>query len=495
MNNLEKYLDQVIEQKPVVYESPPEPQEEAQPNILKGVLRRWYIVLFVFIVVCGAGLPAIWLMIEPRHVVTGAIHVAPFLPSILTGRPDSGEIFDYDNYLNTLAVNMTNGRILQDVADDLFPRELSFFKSEEPSDLIARLKQKLRTGQTAKGPVEILRAAIADETIVAGPIRGTELIRVTMKHKNEREAKVIVNSFLDQFEASYGKRALGDTNETLRQLDKEERELAGNIERQQKRILELAQEHGTTAFDSQQEMAMQRQTTLATELTRLEAQRIRLEARVAVLEQGGDPNVPEDVLAAASKQYVSSDSMVEELVKNIVEMKRNLIVAKQSMTPGNPELVRRQELLATFEETLKKKEEELGGEFEEQVSGRSREANKQRLIAAKAELALIQDNENRLKEVLGELELATKRVGIASADYGRLAFDMRIDQELYDTVLRRKKSIEMELDRQARITIAYRAELVSTVDGRGKLTGIVWIAGLLAGMLLAVARGPRKASR
>jgi len=99
MNNLEKYLDQVIEQKPVVYEAPPEPsQEEAQPNILKGVLRRWYIVFFVFIVVCGAGLPAIWFLIEPRYVVTGAIHIAPLQSSILTGQPDRGEISDYDNY-------------------------------------------------------------------------------------------------------------------------------------------------------------------------------------------------------------------------------------------------------------------------------------------------------------------------------------------------------------------------------------------------------------
>lgn len=488
MNNLEKYLDQVIEQKPVVYESPPEPQEEAQPNILKGVLRRWYIVVFVFIVVCGAGLPAIWLMIEPRHVVTGAIHVAPYLPSILTGRPDSGEIFDYDNYLNTLAMRMTSGRILQDVADDLAPRGLSFFKPEEPSHWVARLKQKLQAGNTARDYVGVLRDAIGDGTITAGPIRRTEFIGVTMKHKNEREAKVIVDSFLSQFEASYGLRAQEGRNTTLTQLEDEERKLAGNIERHQKEILQLAQEHGTTAFDSQQEMAMQRQTTLATELTRLEAQRIRLEARVAVLEQGGDSNVPEDVLAAARKQYVSSDSMVEELVKNIVEMKRNLIVAEQNMTPGNPELVRRQELLAIFEATLKQKEKDLGTEFEEQVSGRSREANKQRLIAAKAELALIQDNENRLKEVLDELELATKRVGIASADYGRLAFDMRIDQELYDTVLRRTRSIEMELVGRARITVPSRAEATGVEDKRIKFSAVVAFLGLGCGVGLAFLR-------
>jgi len=217
---------------------------------------------------------------------------------------------------------------------------------------------------------------------------------------------------------------------------------------------------------------MQRQTTLATELTRLEAQRIRLEARVAVLEQGGDVNVPEDMLTAARKQYVSSDPMVTELVKNIVEMNRSLIVAEQNMAEGNPELLRRKELLATFEDTLAKKEADLGEEFDELMRSRSREANKQRLAAAKAELEQIQANENQLREVLDSEELATRKVGIAGADYQKLLFDMRIDQELYDTVLRRKKALEMELDRQGRISIVRPAEATGVEDKRVKFSGL-----------------------
>jgi len=488
MNNLEKYLDQVIEQKPVVYESPPEPQEEAQPNILKAVLRRWYIVLFVFIVVCGAGLPAIWFMIEPRHVVTGAIHVAPFLSSILTGQPDKGEISEYDNYLNTQAALIAGGPVLQKVADVLVDRRLSFFATDEPSGLVGRLKQKLAVGQTTKEPVEILKAAIADGVITAGPLRRTELIGVTMRHENAREARVIVDSFLQQFLASYVLRTQEGTNTTLKQLEDQEDNLRGKIERQHTEIQQLAESYRTTAFDSKQEMAMQRQTALATELIRLEAQRIRLEARVAVLQQGGDSNVPEDVLAAARKQYTSSDSMVEELVKNIVEMKRNLIVAEQSLTPGNPELVRRQELLAAFEDSLKQKEEELGAEFEEQMRSRVREANTQRLAAVKAELAQIQANEDRLRKVLAEEESATRRVGIAGAGYAKLSFDMRIDQELYDTVLRRKKSIEMELDRRARIRIAYPATVTGVEDKRIKFSAAIAFLGLGCGVGLAFLR-------
>jgi hypothetical protein len=46
MNNLEKYLDQVIEQKPVVYEPPVEAQqpllqEPPTVNLLTSVRKRW----------------------------------------------------------------------------------------------------------------------------------------------------------------------------------------------------------------------------------------------------------------------------------------------------------------------------------------------------------------------------------------------------------------------------------------------------------------------
>ena len=81
MNNLEKYLDQVIEQKPIVYEPPVEapkpPPEEAPPvNVLASVRRRWYIVLAATVVLCALALPAIFLLVEPQHVVQGAVREA-----------------------------------------------------------------------------------------------------------------------------------------------------------------------------------------------------------------------------------------------------------------------------------------------------------------------------------------------------------------------------------------------------------------------------------
>jgi len=397
----------------------------------KSIVHRWITVLVTCVLVIGAGLPVIWLLVKPYCVVGGAIHVAPFIPNMLTGEP-SGQIADYGQYMNTQAIRMTSGPILQDVADDVARRSLAFFTPERPVGVMTRLKQKLGLQPIPEGPVDTLKAAIVAGTISAEPIPHSEYIGVTMKYPDEREAGVVINSFLQQFENSHWAQAAKDTSTALAQLEDQKRELEHKMRRQQDALLQIAREHGTTAADSRQEMAQQRQKTLAAELTRLEIERLHLEAKTAVLERGGDSNMTEDVLAA---------------------------------------------------------------EFDEQMRSRARERNKQRLASAKAELEQIQANEDRLREVLNEEELEPRRVGLASADFQRLQLDLDLDRQLYEQVARRKREMEMQPDRRGRVSIAYIGELESTVDSRAELSGIVCLAGLLAGLVLAVARGPRKASR
>ena len=75
MNNLEKYLDQVIEQKPIVYEPPAEIQGPPTTNMMESVRKRWSIVSGRgTLAICAVGLPAVWFLVEPalRRVGHGA---------------------------------------------------------------------------------------------------------------------------------------------------------------------------------------------------------------------------------------------------------------------------------------------------------------------------------------------------------------------------------------------------------------------------------------
>src|SRR5512141_2888119 len=101
MNNLEKYLDQVIEQKPVVFEPAAPSWQAPKSNIGQALLRRWYIVLVVTVVLCAVALPAVWLLIEPKYVVSGAMNVSPVVRDVLTGSASPGDVGSYREFVNT----------------------------------------------------------------------------------------------------------------------------------------------------------------------------------------------------------------------------------------------------------------------------------------------------------------------------------------------------------------------------------------------------------
>ena len=230
MNNLEKYLDQVIEQTPpVAYDLPPdEPEQEVKPNFLRGVTRRWYIVVLVVILVSVLGLPAVWLLVEPYYVVQGAVRVAPSEESILTGEAQGSTGTGYRDFVNTQAKILTSGNVLQRIADELKERNLSIF-SGQPQTTVEKLKAKLSPPTGRVDAAIILKGLVASQTISAGHVSQSELVAVTMKHPNAYEAKQIVDAFLYHYRAMYGADSLQDENNRLRVLEDQKTALMSRI--------------------------------------------------------------------------------------------------------------------------------------------------------------------------------------------------------------------------------------------------------------------------
>lgn len=488
MNNLEKYLDEVIEHKPTVHSLPPAVEEESQPNILKALLRRWYIVVTIFIIFCLVGLPAIWLLIKPRYVMTGSVWVVPLIPNILTGQSDRGDISNYEIYVNTQASRILSDPMLERVAKDLATRDLTFFQAKASSSLIDKISRRLELGSASTDPVDRLRQAVMAGEISAAPIRRTEYIGVTAKSQKMEEARQIVDSFLTHFKVSFGVQATDERNSTLGRLQNESKTLASKIEDQHAQVMSLTKEHATTDLDSAQQMEMQIQASLWTELTRIGARKVSLEARIAVLEQTTDSNVPADQLVAARKNFVSLDPMIQELTKNIVQVERDLIVAKEQLAPSNPELTKRQSLLDAFRTSLEEKEKELEAKFDEQVAGQGQTIVQQRLAAAKAELEQLKAYEERLNAVLVDQEDQTRGVGQASVQLRDIEFKMRVDRQLYDQMVHQIKTLEIQKQQESRIEIGQYASLAQVEDKRVKFTGALLFAGLACGCGLALLR-------
>ncbi len=532
MSDLERYIDRVMDhgqggsalgtpRRPegvaprVVAETHGEGPEGPSVNVLAALLRRWYIVLAVFVVVAGIGVPLVWLLVQPGFVVTGAIRVAPSQRDILTGDPDRGVLGNYDQFVNTQALSVTSPAVLERVVDDLVPRNLAFF-STDPNRPLDRLRRRLDILSGVIGPMDRLKRAISSGVISVQPVKRTELIAVTMKSMSPPEASIIVDSIVRNYMAIYAYGATREEEANLRLMENEKRELQEKMQQKNQQIRQLAQEFGTTTLDSRQDMMVQRQAALLTELTRLESSRISLEASLEVPDpmvgladanQAVDPNaVTVAPMLSARNQYISSDPMVQELTRRIVTMEQDLILTKQTLAPENPTIAQREALLETFRSRLETKREEVGKEFDVVVSEQRLAASEQQKmvaeLAAKAKeqqikekrletelaIARIKAHENRLKQILSQEDDQVRQVGRTSLDIQDLQFQLSLDKEMHDTVSRRIKEIEMEGKRDPRITVHAPANVQGYEDKRVKFSAAVAFGALGLGCLLAFLR-------
>jgi len=516
MSDLEKYRNNVIEHRPADYETPPESDSHSTSNLIMGVLRRWYIVLLMFFVMCAVGIPAIWFLIKPLYSVSGAIRVVPILPNILTGEADKGEISNYDNFMNTQAQMITSSRVVQRVATDLADKNLTFFE-DEATRLVTRLKQRLKNIKTKPEPASILKQAISDGIISSTAGRRTELIMVTMKSTNAAEAKQIVDAFISTYMDVEGNVSTQDQNRQLTVLEDEHDMLAARLKSQREKISSLAQEFGSKSpntFDKLQEIKLERVGMLLNEVTKWEANRIHLEAQVEVLKnrlESPDANeeeqpVERDELATEVAQatdqndltrrsYVNADPTLNTFMANLTQLEQELIVARQILTPTNPELKDKADVIETLKERIEQRKTEVGEMYDGFMAKKTAEAEEEKLLNAKKQLTDMQGElelasvlEQRFKGMLAQEDTETIDVGRRQLNIGELQDELSFTKETYDKYGRRIDELEMEQKRPARIYVADDANVVSIRDKRVKYSAALVFGAFACGMLLAFLR-------
>jgi len=488
MNELEKYHDQVVGQEVVSMQVPSELGSESSYNLVAGILRRWYIVLLIFLVMCAIGLPAIWLLVKPAYQVTGAIRVAPILADILSGEADSGEISNYESFMNTQAEKITSSSVVQRVADDLVKKNLSFFNNE-PTDIISQWKQKLQGTKTKTEPAMRLRQAIVDDRdLMVAADRRSELIKITMTSTNVEEAKQIVDAFVKAYMEIEVISAGEDENRQLTVLENRRDHLSEKIDNQRQTIYQLGQEYGTVALEGRQDMMLQRVASLLNTLTAVEAERIKLEAQVQLLERTKEQAISPEELLRMRQDYISEDPAVVAFTDNITQLEQELIVARQTLSPMNPEIQRKNELLETLKEHLEGRKLEASKTFDDLVAREVTNAGNRKLVTVRSELDQTREYERRLKETIDQEDIETIGLGRKQLTIQQLQESMEFDKEAYDTVHRRIQELELQRKRPTRISVHYNADISAINDRRIKLTIAIVFGALVCGMGLAYLR-------
>jgi len=487
MNELENYDDRAAGQEVVSLQIPPSSDGEPVPDLVGGILRRWYIALLIFLLMCGAGMPAIWLFLKPTYDVTGAIRVAPIQQDILTGSQDPGDISDYERFVNTEAERLSSGSVIQRVADRFVGRNMVFFDQE--GSLIGKLKEKLSGRKTRPDPATRLKEAIVDKkSIVIATDRNKELIKVTMTSQYPEEAKLIVDEFISAYMAIAVVSSDEGENRQLALLEAERDSLRDKIDNDRQMIYQLGQEFGSVALESRQEMMMNRVANLLTTLGSVEAQRIKLEAQVQLLERTKTQPIAPEELLRMRQSYINEDPAVVAFTDNITQLEQELIVAKQTLSSTNPDVRRRTELLETLKKHLEDRKLEASQAFDDLVSKEAAEAGRKQLESVRSELAQTQEYERRLHETLDQQDTQTIDVGRKQLTIQELQENLDSTKERYETVLGRIQDLELQRKRPARISRYYSADIAAINDRRAKLSAALVFGALVCGMGLAYLR-------
>ncbi|MFH1717570.1 MAG: polysaccharide biosynthesis tyrosine autokinase [Planctomycetota bacterium] len=487
MNELEKYHDRAAGQEVVGLQVPPPFDSEAAPDLVGGILRRWYIVILIFLLMCGAGMPAIWLFLKPTYDVTGAIRVAPIQQDIITGLQDPGDISDYERFVNTEAEKISSSSVIQRVADKFVGRNMVFFERE--NSLINRLEQKLSGTKTRPEPAARLKQAIVDEkAIVIATDRNKELIKVNMESPYPEEAKQIVDAFIRAYMDIAVVSSDEGENRQLALLEAERDVLRDRIDNDRQLIYQLGQEFGTVALEGRQEMMMNRVANLLSTLTGVEAQRIKLEAQVQLLERTKTQAIAPEELLRMRQSYINEDPAVVAFTGNITQLEQELIVAQQTLSTTNPEVRRRTELLETLKRHLEERRLEASNAFDDLVAKEAAEAGRKQLVSVRSELEQTMEYERRLGETLSQQDTQTIDVGRKQLTIQELQENLDSTKERYGIVLSRIQDLELQRKRPARISVYYNADIAAINDRRVKLSAALIFGSLVCGMGLAYLR-------
>jgi len=512
MSNLEKYLDRVIVQNSANNQAPRAPggddwghfippaqrppdsvPDEPMTSITSAIRRRWYIVLLTFLVLCSIGIPAIWLLLEQSYVVTGLIKVDPIIPNILTGTADRGDISNYQSFMFTQARMVTTPQVVQNVADDLADKGLRFFP-DRTNTLVARLGRKLGLKKAEPEPAAVLKQAIIDQIITADALRRGEFIEVTMMWANTEEAKRIVDAFIRSYMAIVVKSSTREDDRDLALLEAEQKLLATNMENYTAQIAQMANEFGSTKLAGRYDMKLTRVGSLLRTLTEVEARRIYLQTRVKVLDPN-DPNHPNGQEAVSlqervsmREEYVSKDPGVQARTTNIVALEQGLIIAKQDLAPGNPQIKQKEDLLEALTTSLEEQKKKAREKFDELMKDETANLSEQNLAALRAELEQAQAHEKKLEDMLSKEDKQTIDLGQKELAIQDLQDQLAFAKEMYDRITRRVQEFKMERKRPARISSGYDADVVGILDKRAKYTAALVVGSIACGILLAFLR-------
>ena len=314
-------------------------------ELLTSILRFKWTILAVFVLVAAPAIAAIWTQVVPKYRARAEVRVQPIIPYLVFRTEDSGMIPLYSSFVNTQVSIMRSLVVLQRALDQQEVQETPWYK-EPPKPLVQRLR-----GNPAVPPMERLRDALSVK-----PRSGTEIIDVTFIDSSAKDAKIIVDTVLDQYVKYIGEKSDSTKDKLYSQLVDQYKSLENEIQGREKISAELRKSLRTTI--PQELISAQR-----VRLDETQARLSELRQRIAVLEwkkaNADDSNgVAVDATDRMERQpKYYEDAEWRKLDINVRTMRHR--IATGVYAPDHPNMARAEKELKFAEELFRLREAQL----------------------------------------------------------------------------------------------------------------------------------------
>lgn len=422
--------------------------------------RRKWLIFFVFAVLAAATIPFIWLFFAPNYRATAVVRISPVIEPFVFKSEKSGVLPFYQSFVNTEVSVIYSPTVLQRVLDRPEIRQTDWYKE------LSREKR----------PSSSVLVEALQEKLVVSPRMGTELIDIAISMSSARDAKVIVDLVVQEYENLKEELEKQSDVKLAEDLRAEQANLQMQIDGLIKTRFNIAERLGTDKPEELRSQLTQQLSTLESDLHRHERELELTEWQLKLAERA------ETMPADGPDRRYANDSRWQELYFDLERDRSELAFAQQQGGELNPRVRRAKANVELADRLLQERQTQLDESW-------------QRNPAESAEMAVshprrvLEQGRDQLRKQIELLKKDVEAKTLEVKQAGEIAqeiasYDEQIKQkrELYEAVRNRRDVLQMEKQAPARVkVVAYATEPSAPDNDRRLLLSALALIGALGG--------------
>jgi succinoglycan biosynthesis transport protein ExoP len=443
-------------------------------DIIEWMFRFKWTVLVVSILVAAPLIAAIWIPFVPKYRAKAEVRVRPIIPYLVFRTEESGKIPLYDSFVNTQVPIIRSVQVLQRVLDQPEVQQTRWYKNPPKS-----LLQKLGKGITP--PIERLK-----ETLSIAPRQETEIIDVTFTDSNTKDAKLILNTILDQYVKYVREMSDATEDKVYRQLTDQRKSLENDILGREISIGGLRASLGT---GTPQELVSQKRVRLDETQARLAEVRQNIDLLKWELDQFSAYDSNDANLAVAGDMENQPEYYEDEEWRRLDTNVKTLLheIEAGSRRAKHPDMIRSQKDLKFMEELLRQRETQLDEQWRRRVpmtiAGGNHLSYKEAVIYLEHQRTRAEHEEQLLFTDFQKQQTEFKKLFESAQLLEKQNVALLHKRELFDAVRQRLDQKNTERNAPGSIEVMTRADVFSRPynDRRILFTVMVTVLALGAG--------------